>query len=86
MDDVLPWPTPDWDNPTLGDAPVPEEVDAFAQLKRTADGLKAWVTVAYLEGVGPADWTALGERLADVVRLCLGLGIQEAEHHETDRT
>jgi hypothetical protein len=74
MDHILPIPTPDWNNPTPTDGPTPEEVDAFARLHKTADGLRAWIATAYASGLTRTDWTMLGERLTDIAKLCTGLG------------
>jgi hypothetical protein len=74
MDDVLPFPTPDWETPAKCDAPRPEEVDAFAQLRRTAEGIRAWVATAYVTGVTPTDWAALAASLAATAQECAALG------------
>lgn len=70
MDDVLPWPTPDWERPQPYDGPTPEEVVVFRQLRATADGIRAWVTGAYLVGTTPEAWRALAGRLAEIADMC----------------
>lgn len=78
VDDVLPIPTPDWDDPTPYDGPTPEEVEAFARLHSTADGIRAWVTGAYLHRPGAVGWDAFADRLAEVVDLCRQIAEDQA--------
>jgi hypothetical protein len=56
MDDVLPLPTPDWDNPQPVDAPEPEEVDALAALVDLRDRLTRWLPLAATTSLPPVQW------------------------------
>lgn len=78
MDHILPTPNPDWDNPQRSDAPTPEEVDAFANIRAAADALRAWVTGAYMHGTTPDGWEQLGDRLGQLATMCTRLGRDKA--------
>ena len=70
MDDVLPLPAADWDNPQPCDAPTPEEVDTFAVLRRVAEGLPLWLTIPATQGANAHDWQDLADRLTEIAQQC----------------
>jgi hypothetical protein len=74
MDHVLSWPDPDWDNPQPYDGPTNEDTVMFGDLKATADGIRAWVTGAYLKGTTDEAWTELGARIIAAGQRCIDHG------------
>lgn len=78
MDHVLPMPDPDWDNPKPYDGPTDAETEAFRHLRAAADGIRVWVTGAYVVGTTPEAWREFSSRLEGLARMCAELGHDKA--------
>jgi hypothetical protein len=82
-DEVLPWPKPDWDNPTPVTAPSHEQTQAFARLHKTADGIREWIHEGFVHGTQPEDWANLGDALRDVADMCQSLSTPPTDQSST---